>query len=38
MEPSIGLPKFLPRWLCFVVFWILLSVVFATAGSGTAGQ
>lgn len=30
MEPTISLPKFLPRWLCFVVFWILLSVVFAS--------
>lgn len=30
MEPTIALPKFLPRWLCFVVFWILLSVVFAS--------
>ena len=30
MEPTIGLPKFLPRWLCFVVFWILLSVLFAS--------
>ncbi|WP_116812193.1 sensor histidine kinase [Steroidobacter cummioxidans] len=30
MEPTLGLPKFLPRWLCFVVAWILLSVVFAS--------
>jgi signal transduction histidine kinase len=30
MEPTLGLPKFLPRWLCFVVFWILLSVLFAS--------
>jgi signal transduction histidine kinase len=30
MEPLIGLPKFLPRWLCFVVVWILLSLLFAS--------
>lgn len=30
MEPTIALPKFLPRWLCFVGFWILLSVLFAS--------
>ncbi|GFE82111.1 ATPase [Steroidobacter agaridevorans] len=30
MEPTLGLPKFLPRWLCFGVFWILLSVLFAS--------
>lgn len=30
MESTIGLPKFLPRWLCFVVFWVLLSVLFAS--------
>jgi signal transduction histidine kinase len=30
MEPTLALPKFLPRWLCFVVFWILLSVVFGS--------
>jgi signal transduction histidine kinase len=30
MEPTMGLPKFLPRWLCFVVLWILLSVLFAS--------
>jgi signal transduction histidine kinase len=30
MDPTIGLPKFLPRWLCYVGFWILLSVVFAS--------
>lgn len=30
MEPTLGLPKFLPRWLCFVLFWILLSVLFAS--------
>lgn len=30
MEPTLGLPKFLPRWLCFAVVWILLSVLFAS--------
>lgn len=30
MQPTLGLPKFLPRWLCFVVFWVLLSVLFAS--------
>jgi sensor histidine kinase YesM len=28
--PKFPWPKFLPRWLCFVAFWVLLSVVFAS--------
>lgn len=30
MEPTLGLPKFLPRWLWFVVCWMLLSALFAS--------
>lgn len=30
MEPTIGLPRFLPRWLCFMVVWLLLSLLFAS--------
>lgn len=30
MAPTISSLKFLPRWLCFVVFWILLTLVFAS--------
>jgi signal transduction histidine kinase len=30
MDATIGLPKFLPRWLLFIAFWVLLSLVFAS--------
>lgn len=30
MTATVGLPKFLPRWLYFVAGWILVSVVFAS--------
>jgi len=30
MDRSAGLPKFLPRWLCYVGVWALLTVVFAS--------
>lgn len=30
MDITSVLPKFLPRWLCYGAFWILLTVVFAS--------
>ena len=30
MDPTIGLPRFLPRWLCYIAAWVLLTAVFAS--------
>src|SRR5688572_376145 len=30
MNAIIVWPRFLPRWLCYIAFWILLTVVFAS--------